>query len=493
MSVPFAVLRHASTDWNVAAPPAGPDRYPAQRRRRGRCPRAGACRRRPMAGSGFSSPLQRARRTAELMQPSAPVIVDSALREMSFGTWEGHTIAELRETRRRRLHRRREQGIGLPAARRGIAARRHGPHRPLDGVDRRQRAARRRGVAQGHDPRPAGAGHRLGHDGPAAAQARLALPAFLLGPRRRPRLDRSPQRAADERASSSTCSICWASAICAAPPCWRARWRPAASTCCWSRAARRSRDWCWAARASTSCRRCARPTRACAISPGSTAAPVDEAFQRQRTDGLLGLLRAEAPDVVLTEQFPFGRTRLRFELLPLLEAARGLPKRPLIACSVRDVVRRARPERVAETEQILRALVRCRADPWRPRASYLSREASPAGRASRSAPSIPAMSRSAIWRRAMHSSAEGKDEVVVSVGGGAVGAPLLKAAVAARPKTALADRHVATAGGREPAGAGPAPRLPARRASIIEPARADFTTLARATPRSRSPRPATTP
>ena len=84
--------------------------------------------------------------------------------------------------------------------------------------------------------------------------------------------------------------------------------------------------------------------------------PVDEAFQRQRTDGLLGLLRAEAPDVVLTEQFPFGRTRLRFELLPLLEAARGLPKPPLIACSVRDVVRRARPERVAETEQILQRL-----------------------------------------------------------------------------------------------------------------------------------------
>ena len=79
--------------------------------------------------------------------------------------------------------------------------------------------------------------------------------------------------------------------------------------------------------------------------------PVDEAFQRQRAGALLGLLGAEAPDVVITEQFPFGRTRLRFELLPLLEAARALPKRPLIACSVRDVVRRATPERVAETEQ----------------------------------------------------------------------------------------------------------------------------------------------
>ena len=93
--VPFAVLRHAATEWN------------AQRRLQGltdtclsdegeaeaRCwclpPPADGWRR-------ISSPLQRARRTAELLQPAAPVTIDSALREMSFGTWEGHTIAELR-------------------------------------------------------------------------------------------------------------------------------------------------------------------------------------------------------------------------------------------------------------------------------------------------------------------------------------------------------------------------------------------------------------
>ena len=43
-------------------------------------------------------PLQRARRTAELVRPSAPVATESRLREMSFGTWEGQTIAGLRET-----------------------------------------------------------------------------------------------------------------------------------------------------------------------------------------------------------------------------------------------------------------------------------------------------------------------------------------------------------------------------------------------------------
>ena len=97
MSVPFAVLRHASTDWNAERRLQGLTDTPLNA--------AGEADARawrlPSPADGWkrlSSPLQRARRTAELLQPSAPVIVDSALREMSFGTWEGQTIAELRES-----------------------------------------------------------------------------------------------------------------------------------------------------------------------------------------------------------------------------------------------------------------------------------------------------------------------------------------------------------------------------------------------------------
>lgn len=97
MTVPFAILRHAATGWN------------AERRLQGltdtTLSAAGEADARgwrlPPPADGWkrlSSPLQRARRTAELVQPSAPVTVDSVLREMSFGTWEGHTIAELRAT-----------------------------------------------------------------------------------------------------------------------------------------------------------------------------------------------------------------------------------------------------------------------------------------------------------------------------------------------------------------------------------------------------------
>jgi probable phosphoglycerate mutase len=93
--VPFAILRHAATAWN------------AERRLQGltdtTLSEAGEEEARswrlPSPADGWrrmSSPLQRARRTAELLQPSAAVTVDPALREMSFGTWEGYTIAELR-------------------------------------------------------------------------------------------------------------------------------------------------------------------------------------------------------------------------------------------------------------------------------------------------------------------------------------------------------------------------------------------------------------
>jgi probable phosphoglycerate mutase len=93
--VPFAILRHASTAWNE------------ERRLQGltdtTLSAAGEADARswrlPLPAAGWlrvSSPLQRARRTAELLQPSAAVTVDSALREVSFGVWEGRTIAELR-------------------------------------------------------------------------------------------------------------------------------------------------------------------------------------------------------------------------------------------------------------------------------------------------------------------------------------------------------------------------------------------------------------
>ena len=96
-AVPFAVMRHAPTVWNGEKRLQGLSDTPlsAEGEALARTWRL------PPPADGWkrlSSPLQRARRTAELLQPSAPVAVEAALREMSFGSWEGRTIAELRES-----------------------------------------------------------------------------------------------------------------------------------------------------------------------------------------------------------------------------------------------------------------------------------------------------------------------------------------------------------------------------------------------------------
>lgn len=93
--VSVAILRHAPTVWNAAGRlqgltdiPLSPEGEAAARTWRLPAPADGWKR--------ICSPLQRARRTAELVQPSVPVTIDSRLREMSFGVWEGKSVAQLR-------------------------------------------------------------------------------------------------------------------------------------------------------------------------------------------------------------------------------------------------------------------------------------------------------------------------------------------------------------------------------------------------------------
>ncbi len=211
--------------------------------------------------------------------------------------------------------------------------------------------------------------------------------------------------------------------------------------------------------------------------------PLDDFFRADRVRRLLDLFEAEQPDVLLTEQFPFGRTQLRFELVPLLEAAQDLPSSPWIVSSVRDVVRRtASPARVDETVATFAAFdaLLIHADPalvrfeesfaaWddvKARALYT-------GYVTDSDP-LPAP------RRGAGPAIAGKGEVIVSAGGGAVGAPLLRAAVAARPLTPLADRRWRLlVGANMPAAEQAALAAAATDGIVIEPARDDFPTLLR--------------
>lgn len=166
----------------------------------------------------------------------------------------------------------------------------------------------------------------------------------------------------------------------------------------------------------------------------------DEAWRERRRDELLALADRLRPQAILLELFPFGRRQFRFELLPLIEAARAWSPRPAILSSVRDIL--VRPVKLSrETEAadlVLSAFdeVLVHGDPdFVPFGSsfgeaariaaklrytgYVSSDLSALGGKSAIAPQGP-----------------GAGEVIVSAGGGAVGARLLQAALAARPRSA---------------------------------------------------------
>jgi predicted glycosyltransferase len=78
--------------------------------------------------------------------------------------------------------------------------------------------------------------------------------------------------------------------------------------------------------------------------------PVTDAHRQRRRDALLALLERLQPDAVMTETYPFGRRQLRFELEPLMQAARAAPWRPLTVSSIRDILQEGRkPQNLAES------------------------------------------------------------------------------------------------------------------------------------------------
>ncbi|MFI4987398.1 MAG: glycosyltransferase family protein [Alphaproteobacteria bacterium] len=203
-------------------------------------------------------------------------------------------------------------------------------------------------------------------------------------------------------------------------------------------------------------------------------APLDEAWCQARRASLLAALAERRPDVVIIEMFPFGRRAMRFELLPLLDAALAEAQRPLIVASVRDIVQGGRkPGRAEETLALaVRAfdLVLVHGDPQLVRFEESYPLAAELGERLRYTGYIapPAATRGAAGD-------PGWGEVVVSAGGGAVGAALLAAAFAAQPLGKLAHcRWRLLAGGNLPEAALAALAAGASERLVVERARPDF-------------------
>jgi len=158
--------------------------------------------------------------------------------------------------------------------------------------------------------------------------------------------------------------------------------------------------------------------------------PVDEAWKKRRTGVLLEAFEKAKPDGLLIELFPFGRRQMRFELLPLLEAAKERRPRPLVVCSVRDLLQpnAAREDEALERFERYFDRLLVHGDPTVARFERSFGNAAALGER---------LHYTGYVVEEMPTGDAGKDEVLVSAGGGAVGQRLLQTATEARPLTSL--------------------------------------------------------
>lgn len=167
--------------------------------------------------------------------------------------------------------------------------------------------------------------------------------------------------------------------------------------------------------------------------------PLSDALKAERRRRLLATFHQHRPRCLLIELFPFGRRQMRFELLPLLEAAAASQPRPLILTSLRDILNA--PGNAEKTRWMLETFGRffdhaiVHGDP----AVIALEESFPeaaaiAGKLSYSGYVVTQAT------AACADKGEGEGEVLVSAGGGAVGLPLARAALAARALSPLAAR-----------------------------------------------------
>ena len=169
--------------------------------------------------------------------------------------------------------------------------------------------------------------------------------------------------------------------------------------------------------------------------------PIDDELRAARRSALLDAFADAQPDAVLIEAFPFGRRAFRFELDGLIEAARARRPRPLVLCSLRDIVvlpsDPRRPKEIVDRVRNDFDFVLVHGDPAFipledsfPLASEIDDRLIYTGYVAEAPEAGDA---------AAAEETAGADEVVVSVGGGAVGGALLRTAIETRRRGCLAN------------------------------------------------------
>lgn len=160
---------------------------------------------------------------------------------------------------------------------------------------------------------------------------------------------------------------------------------------------------------------------------------IDDNWRTRRKQQLLDIFESFSPQVLITETFPFGRRMMRFELMPLLEAAQDDSNCLQTIASIRDILQ---PKTKAGREQEICELidrfydhVLVHGDEKIARlvdsfklAKRIEDKISYSGYICASNPTSPPAD-------------EGVGEVLVSAGGSVTGFQLLKTAIEARPRS----------------------------------------------------------
>ncbi len=166
--------------------------------------------------------------------------------------------------------------------------------------------------------------------------------------------------------------------------------------------------------------------------------PINQVFLAKRRAKLMSVFARTRPRVVLTEMFPFGRRAFQAELTRLLDAAAGFRPRPWIVSSVRDIlVAKGEVHRydwMRDTVQKYYDHVLVHTDPQLvpfdltfPHAEAIQSKIVTTGYVTEARPA-PEQRLNML-----------APEVLVSTGGGRVGAKLVQTAIMARAKSRLKD------------------------------------------------------
>ena len=164
---------------------------------------------------------------------------------------------------------------------------------------------------------------------------------------------------------------------------------------------------------------------------------IGDAWRDRRRQQLLDLFAAFAPRVVITETFPFGRRMLRFELIPLLQAARDSNSCLQVIASIRDILQpKSKPGRNPEICELIQEYydhVLVHGD------ETLARLADSFALAQRIEDKLYYSGYICASGGRIPAENEGNGEVLVSAGGSATGLRILQTAIAAKPLSTLRD------------------------------------------------------